>query len=294
MDKIESLTENRNPDSYNIDLLEVSQIVELMNNEDVKVVEAVAAQKSNIAKVVELVIASLKNKGRLFYVGAGTSGRLGLLDAVECPPTYGTSPEMVQALLAGGDTAVLKAVEGAEDSRDNGKRDVSEKVKSCDVVVGIASSGSTPYVRGALEEARKIGASTALITCNKVQDDPVIDVIITLLTGPEIVTGSTRLKAGTATKMVLNMISTITMVKLGKVYGNLMIDLQVVNKKLQKRALGIIKTVTDLDTQKAEELLINAKGKVKIALAMYFLNSDYETARIELNENNGFLRQIIK
>jgi len=295
MQNIESLTEQRNPSSYNLDCLSPPEIIKLMNQEDYKVVQAVSEQNENIAKTVEMVVNSLTNNGTLFYIGAGTSGRLGILDSVECPPTFSTDPDIVQGIIAGGHEAFVKAVEGAEDSAENGANDIKERVKKNDVVIGIATSGSTPYVRGALKEAKKTGAKTALITCTKLhEDDPSIDILITPLVGPEILTGSTRLKAGTATKMILNMISTITMIKLGKVYENLMIDLKVVNKKLKKRALKIIKTLTNVDDETAQNLLEQAKGKVKPALVMYFLKVNYEIAEQRLKESNGFLRPLLK
>src|SRR5579875_261007 len=246
-------TEAQNPASTKLDEMTALEIVRLMNAEDARVVPAVAAQAEPLARAVEAIAERLRAGGRLFYVGAGTSGRLGVLDASECPPTYNTPPEMVQGLIAGGDVALRHAVEGAEDSAELGREDLKARgFNSQDTLVGIAASGRTPYVLGAMEYARGLGAFTVGLSC--VADSPVAkagDLDLTPVTGAELVTGSTRMKAGTATKLVLNMISTGVMVRLGYVYGNLMVNVQPTNTKLRDRAARIIATLTGLKTEDA-------------------------------------------
>ncbi|WP_312112412.1 N-acetylmuramic acid 6-phosphate etherase [Brevibacillus reuszeri] len=263
-------TESRNTASERLDQMSAIEVVTLMNQEDHKVAFAVQQVLPEIAEAVELIGQALENGGRLFYFGAGTSGRLGVLDAAECPPTFGTDPAMVQGIIAGGAAAMLNAIEGAEDSQELGQQDVRlHDVKKGDVVVGIAASGRTPYVIGALKEAKALGAQTISLSCNP---DPDIsqeaDVSINMLVGPEVVTGSTRLKAGSATKMALNMLTTASMVHLGKVYGNLMVNVQATNWKLRERAKRIVMEATGILYAEAERLLQEAAGDVRVAIVM--------------------------
>lgn len=290
------LTESINPKTLDIDCKSIEEIISIMNEEDKNVIKAVQDEKDNIVKVVESVIYSLSNGGRLFYVGAGTSGRLGVLDAAECPPTFGTKPEMVQGIIAGGNKALTIAVEGAEDDEEKGSQVILEqRVNNKDIVIGITTSGTTPYVIAALKQSHLMGAKTVLLSCNPLSKKKTyIDYYITPLVGPEIITGSTRLKAGTATKMILNMITTTSMIKLGKVYKNLMVDLQANNQKLKKRSINIIKILTNLEDEKAIELLKQAKGNLKIALVMYLKKVDYNTALNHLKINNYILRKALE
>jgi len=266
----ELTTEMRNQASERLDQMTSLEIVTLMNEEDKKVAHAVELVLPEVAKAVDLITAALDKGGRLYYFGAGTSGRLGVLDAAECPPTFGTDAELVQGVIAGGAAALLHAIEGAEDSMETGREDVRRhNVQAKDVVVGIAASGRTPYVQGALAEAKIRGAAVIALTCNPT---PLIsegvDVSINVVVGPEVVTGSTRLKAGTATKMVLNMLTTATMVRLGKVYGNLMVNVQATNQKLRERAKLIVQEVTAVTYAEAEKLLAAANGDVRVAIVM--------------------------
>ena len=261
-------TEKRNPASAGIDTMSTLEMVTLINNEDKKVALAVEKILPDIAKAIDIVADHLKQGGRLIYMGSGTSGRLGILDAVECPPTYSTDPAMVQGLIAGGYPAIFQAKEGAEDSEAEGHKDIVEmEVSSRDVVMGLTASGRTPYVIGGLDEARKAGAAVLGLTCS---EHPSIerhcDLCLVVLPGPEVITGSTRMKAGTAEKMVLNMISTGTMVKLGKVRGNLMIDVKASNAKLMERALGIIRTVTGCSESEAMKMLTFHSGSARAAV----------------------------
>lgn len=290
------ITESRNPLSDDLDEQSIDSIVELMNAQDQMVVEAVGRERESIGAAVAMIVTALKNGGRLFYVGAGTSGRLGMLDAAECPPTFSTDRELVQAMIAGGPTALIAAVEGAEDSATAGAADVQARgVRPGDVVVGISASGSTPYVHGALQAAKDLAAATVLLACNPVdwRGMAYIDQGITPVVGPELISGSTRLKAGTATKMVLNMLSTATMIKLGKVYGNYMVDVHVSNQKLRRRAIGIIQALTGLDDQEAAAVLDAARGKVKPALVMALRNVELNDAEALLTEHNGYVRAVI-
>ncbi len=269
-DRSKLLTELRNPDSTNLDALSVADAVELMHRQDLIAVEAVGKEKKSIASAVEIVAGQLRQGGRLLYFGAGTSGRLGVLDASECPPTFRADPETVQGVIAGGMEAMFKAKEGAEDSADGGAADVDSKhVTAKDVVMGIAAGGTTPYVHGALKRAKELGAKTIFLSCvQPVPNEPPVDVVIRPLTGPEVVTGSTRMKAGTATKLVLNAISTLAMVQLGKVYGNLMVDLKCSNSKLWDRGARIISTVTGIEKEPAMDVLKRSEGWVKAAIVM--------------------------
>jgi N-acetylmuramic acid 6-phosphate etherase len=291
-DRSKLLTELRLAESMNLDAMSVTEAVDLMNRQDAKALEAVVAEKANVAKAIDLAVAAFHQGGRLLYFGAGTSGRLGVLDASECPPTFRTDPEMVQGVIAGGEAAMFRAQEGAEDSPDDGAKAVdAKKVTTKDVVMGIATGGTTPYVHGALRRAKEIGAKTIFLSCvQPVPNEPPVDVVIRPLTGPEVVTGSTRLKAGTATKLVLNMITTLSMVQLGKVYENLMVDLKASNIKLVDRSARIISMVTGLDRDAAMEALKRADGHVKLAIVMHKRGVDAETAKRILSDAGGRLR----
>ena len=290
------ITEKRNPRTANIDLASPIEIVDLINAEDARVPEAVRSQREAIARAIEIAEATFRSGGRLFYVGAGTSGRLGVLDASEMPPTYGTNPEMVQGIIAGGHKALTRSQEGAEDRLESAVEDLqAHGVRAGDFVIGIAASGTTPYVRRALAHARDVGARTGLVACspppNETRD--LVDVLILPITGPEVVTGSTRMKAGTATKLVLNTITTGAMIRLGKTYGNLMVDLRATNKKLEDRSERIIVEVCDLSRDEARGLLDRAGGTVKTAIAMHFLDVSREDAERALEKAGGVIRRAI-
>jgi N-acetylmuramic acid 6-phosphate etherase len=297
-------TEQRNPASMDIDARSVKQILALINSEDKRVARAVEAEIPFIREAVELVVGAFKHGGRLFYVGAGTSGRLGILDAVECPPTYGTPPGMVRGLIAGGDAAVFKAQEGAEDKEDNGAREIDRvRVNDKDVVCGIAASLRTPYVIGAVKRAKQRGAKTLYVTTNPrssvyspefTELADVIDVAICPDVGPEVIMGSTRMKSGTAQKLVLNMISTTAMIRLGKVYENMMIDLQMTNEKLRERAKRVVMTTTGASYAEAADYLERARGHVKTALVMIKANVTKEEAQRRLEKADGFVRAAIE
>ena len=289
-------TESRNLDSTNIDLKSTSEIVQIFHEEDRKAVAAVEAESEAIARAIELCIDAFRSGGRLFYVGAGTSGRLGVLDASECPPTFSTPPEMVQGIIAGGDVALHRSVEGEEDKPESGARAVREQqLTPRDVIVGIASSGRTPYVIGALKEAHTIGATTMFLCCVPPPEElkEWVTHFITPIVGPEIIAGSTRLKAGTATKLVLNMLTTVSMVKLGKVYNNLMVDVHASNTKLVARSIRIVQAVTGVDTAKAEAALAEAGGRAKLAIVMLTKGLNPTDANALLEKHSGFLRQIL-
>ena len=267
-----------------------------MNAEDRSVADAVATQRNEIAQLISLTEDAFRRNGRLFYVGAGTSGRLGVLDASECPPTFGSDPEMVQGLIAGGFPAILRAQEGAEDSPAGGAAAMDEhNVSEVDVVVGIAASGTTPYVHGAIERARARGARTGFIACTPIPETvrANVDVAAIAIVGPEVVTGSTRLKAGTATKMILNMITTGAMIRIGKTYGNLMVDLKATNEKLRDRSERIVAEVCDVPREKARDLLAAADKRVKTAIVMYKLGVDREGALRALAEAGGVIRRVV-
>jgi len=289
------ITEQRNENSLNIDSKSVEEIIEIFNTEDQKAVSAVIKEKDNIARAVRMIVESFKKGGRLFYVGAGTSGRLGVLDSAECPPTFGVDREMVQGIIAGGYEALVRSIERAEDKPEDGAFAIKDRnINSRDTVVGIASSGRTPFVMGALEEAHKLGAKTVLLQCNPLKVRmSYVDVFILPIVGPEIITGSTRLKAGTATKLILNMLSSISMIKMGKVYNNLMVDVQAWNAKLVDRSKRLIAEVGEVDHEKATELLEMAKGSAKIAIVMARRDIGYEEAVSLLRENDGSLRKVI-
>jgi N-acetylmuramic acid 6-phosphate etherase len=290
------LTERRNPRTEGIDLATPRQIVDLINAEDQQVAEAVAAAAPEITRALELLEATFRGGGRLVYVGAGTSGRLGVLDAAECPPTFGTPPAMVLGVIAGGSTALLRAVEGAEDNLEAGMASMDERqVGMRDMVVGIAASGVTPFVRAALGRAQTLGARTALVTCS---EPPALlretcDVCIVLRTGPEVVTGSTRMKAGTATKLVLNTLTTGAMIRLGKTYGNLMVDLQATNAKLVDRGQRIVMEVTGVSRDEAQAAIVAAGGKVRTAIVMLRTGTSLEEADRLLAEHDYHLRPIL-
>jgi N-acetylmuramic acid 6-phosphate etherase len=279
----------------NLDAMSVEDAVALMNTEDAAAVAAVAAERANVARAVELVATALRAGGRLIYFGAGTSGRLGVLDASECPPTFRSDPDMVQGVIAGGEAAMFRAQEGAEDKPQDGAAAVDAKsVGPGDVVFGIAAGGTTPFVHGALRRAAERGAKTIFLSCvQPVADEPAVDLVIRPLTGPEVVTGSTRLKAGTATKLVLNTVSTLAMVRLGKVYGNLMVDLRATNQKLWDRGTRIVATVTGLGREPSMELLKRAEGHVKTAIVMHSRGVTLDQARGLLERAGGSLRQAL-
>ncbi len=289
-------TEKRNPRSTHIDTLSTLEIVDLINSEDQTVPQAVGTQREKIAAAIDLIVDCFREGGRLFYVGAGTSGRLGVLDASECPPTFGVQPTLVQGIIAGGRRALVRSIEGAEDHADDGAKAVDKKqVGPKDVVVGLAACGMTPFVRGALQRARRIGAATVFVTCApEAVKSLTADIIINPVVGPEVITGSTRMKAGTATKLVLNMLTTTTMVKLGKVHGNLMVDLRAVNNKLRDRSVRIVMELTRLSRRQAQALLQRAERKVKAAIVMHFRKVDLPGALRILDQCGQLLRKAIQ
>ena len=297
-------TEQRNFASMDIDARPITEALTIINSEDIKVAYAVQQEIPYIAKAVELVVHAFKNGGRLIYVGAGTSGRLGVLDAAECPPTFGSDPEMVQGLIAGGERAMFKAQEGAEDKEEGGAKDIDTKeVGPRDVVCGIAASLRTPYVIGAVKRAKERGAKTLYVTTNP-RDRfylpeyealaKAVDISICTVVGPEVVMGSTRMKSGTAQKLVLNMITTAAMIRLGKVYENMMIDLQMTNLKLKERAKKIVMTITGASYDTAATTLDAAHGHVKSALVMIKAGVTYNEAQARLKQADGFVRAAIE
>lgn len=294
LDKL--VTESVNENSKNIDRVSTEKMVEIINAEDKKVADAVEKEKKNIAAAVDEITAALKNGGRLIYMGAGTSGRLGILDASECPPTYGVSSELVKGLIAGGEEAIRNSIENAEDSKEEAVEHLENiNFSKNDFLVGIAASGSTPYVIGGLEYAKSLGAKTAALSCNpdsKIAE--IAEISIAPVVGPEVVTGSTRMKAGTAQKMVLNMLSTATMIKLGKVYKNYMVDLQVKNNKLAERAKNMIMAVSEVSYKKAEKYLEKTDNNVKLAIMMLNSGLEKEKAEEELTKYEGRLAEAIQ
>ena len=294
-DRSHLLTEQRLHESMSLDTMNIDDAVALMNAQDALVVAAVAAERANIARAIELVVVALRAGGRLLYFGAGTSGRLGILDASECPPTFHTDPQMVQGVIAGGEAAMFKSQEGAEDkSEDGGAAADAKNLGPTDIAMGIAAGGTTPFVHGALGRARQRAAKTIFLCCvQPTADEPLVDVIIRPLTGPEVVTGSTRLKAGTATKLVLNTISTLAMVQLGKVHENLMVDLRATNQKLHDRATRIVMMLTGLARQQSIDLLQQAQGHLKIAVLMHRRGIEFDAATQLLNRCDGRLRQAL-
>jgi N-acetylmuramic acid 6-phosphate etherase len=289
-------TEKRNPNTMNLDTLSVEQALIRMNNEDQKVPTAIKSVLPEIKKAIDLIVKQFNKSGRLIYMGAGTSGRLGLLDAVECVPTFGVSSKKVQGLIAGGEKAFIKAVEGAEDSVAMGGDDLKNvKLTPNDIVCGIAASGRTPYVIGGLNYAKSIGTPTIAIACNSNSEiGKCADIAIEVNLGPEFLTGSTRLKSGTAQKLILNMLSTISMIQIGKVYKNLMVDVQPTNEKLIERAKKIIMLSTDVDYDTASKKYYEADKNVKLAIVMILTGEIKEKATISLKKANGFIRKVGK
>lgn len=288
-----SSTEDRNPNSYDLDLKSTREILDIINGEDQKIVIKVNEAMDQIEVLVDEVIKTFNNAGRLFYLGAGTSGRLGVLDASETVPTFSVDPKMVTGLIAGGDNALRNPIENAEDSKDAAKVDLQkENLTENDFVIGIAASGRTPYAIGAIEYAKEIGAKTGSIACNKeAKISSYADFPIEIETGAEVLSGSTRMKAGTATKLVLNMITTTAMIKIGKVYDNLMVDVKPTNEKLVDRATKIISEISGCDYEKSNELLKDANNNVKLAIIMATKDVDYEKASEILEKNKGFIRE---
>ena len=289
-------TEQRNPNTMNIDTLSTLEMVKLINQEDHHVAEAVSLVTDKIAGAIDVIADRLSKGGRLIYCGAGTSGRLGILDAVECPPTYSTEPEMVQALMAGGYPAIFKAVEGAEDSKELGVQDMKNiRFTSGDVLVGIAASGRTPYVLGCMEYAKELGAPTVSVTCCPGSMlDEFADIGIATAPGPEVVTGSTRMKSGTAQKMVLNMLSTGTMIKLGKVYGNLMVDVKPSNEKLIRRCVTIVCAATECSEEAATAALEACGYRPKVAIVMVLCGVNADEAREMLARADGRVAKVLE
>lgn len=295
--KLENLTtESRNSSSLNIDKVSTLDMVKIINNEDKKVALAVEKELVKIAEAIDGIVSGMQKGGRLIYIGAGTSGRLGILDASECPPTYGVSEELVQGVIAGGTEAIFRAKEGAEDSKELAIEDLKSKnITENDTIVGLAASGRTPYVIGGLEYANKIGALTVSITCNANSEvAKVSKVSIAPVVGAEVVTGSTRMKAGTAQKLVLNMLSTGTMIKLGKVYGNLMVDVRATNKKLVERAKKIVCEATGVDREVAEKVLKETNYDVKLSILMILTGLDINEAKEKLSQNKGYIAKAME
>ena len=290
------VTESRNKETMGLDQMTPLEIVTVMNREDGKAVEAVEEVLPQIAQAIVWCTDSLKQKGRIIYIGAGTSGRLGVLDAVECPPTFGVSPDVVVGLMAGGPPAFVRAVEGAEDSQIMGEEDLKEiHLSPADIVIGLAASGRTPYVIYGLRYAKKIGCRTVAVSCNRDSEiGKEADLAIEPVPGPEVLTGSTRLKAGTVQKMVLNMISTGSMVGIGKVYQNLMVDVVQTNMKLITRAENIVMTATGCTREEARDSLEEAEGSVKLAITMILLQCSAKSAKTRLNRAGGYVRNAIQ
>jgi N-acetylmuramic acid 6-phosphate etherase len=290
------VTEQRNARTADIDLASALDIVDIIAAEDRRVPDAVFGQREPIAKAIEAAEAAFRAGGRLIYIGAGTSGRLGVLDASEMPPTFGTDPEMVQGVIAGGPAALTRSQEGAEDTIENAVVDLDVRgLKASDFVIGIAASGTTPYVRRALQHARSRGARTALVACSPPPPDMLahVDILIQPITGPEVVTGSTRMKAGTATKLVLNTITTGAMIRMGKTFGNLMVDLRATNEKLRDRSERIVMEVCEVDRAKSRELLDRAGGTVKTAIVMHFNSASRADAEAAIAKAGGMIRKAV-
>ena len=295
LDLGQMVTESRDPDTMNLDQMNPLEIITVMNNEDRKIADAIQPWLPKISKIVEWAIESLDNGGRIIYMGAGTSGRLGVLDAAECPPTFGVSPKIVEGMIAGGSSAFIKAVEGAEDNKELGKEDlVAHDLNKNDIVIGLAASGRTPYVIGGLDYAGSIGCHTAAISCNKdCAIGKAAEIAVDAVVGPEILTGSTRLKAGTAEKMILNMISTATMVGIGKTYENLMVDVMQTNEKLHARAENIVMTATGVSKETAKIKIKEAEGNCKTAITMILAECTKEEAVERLKAAKGHIRKAI-
>ena len=288
-------TEQRNPVSMSIDTASVAEILRIINREDHRVAEAVAAELPHIEEAVHLIVAAFRAGGRLFYVGAGTSGRLGILDASECPPTFGADPEMVQGIIAGGREAMFRSQEGAEDFEETGAEAVDVAgISPPDILCGIAASRRTPFVVGAVKEARRRGCPTIFVTCTPREEFNLpVDVAICVVPGPEVIMGSTRMKSGTAQKLVLNMLTTASFIRLGKVYENMMVDLQMTNRKLRERSKRTLMLVAGMDYDASSRLLELAGGHVKTALVMHLADVDLVEARERLERADGFVRPAI-
>ncbi|WP_226643330.1 N-acetylmuramic acid 6-phosphate etherase [Mesobacillus subterraneus] len=288
-------TEQQNPKTMNIDLMSTEEIITVINQEDTLVPNVLARQVPNISEVVDKIVAAFKNGGRLIYIGAGTSGRLGIIDASECPPTFGTDSGLVIGIIAGGKEAMTEALEGVEDDKDQGKADlVNINLTPDDIVVGIAASGRTPYTIGALEYAKELGATTVSVVCSKDSEmEKISDHTIAAVVGPEVITGSTRMKAGTAQKLVLNMLSTASMIKLGKVYGNLMVDVQMTNEKLHNRAVNIVKMATGASDEEARVAIKEQNYHTKAAILQVTTGLRGTEAKELLEKHEGYLRNAI-
>ena len=294
MKKTKNITESQNINSIDIDTKNISDIVKIFNDDNKDIINGISNSLDDIKDVVDITLQSLLNGGRLFYVGAGTSGRLGVLDAAECKPTFSVDDDMVQGIIAGGEKALSESIEGAEDKIDGVDEIINiKRISSNDVVIGISCSGGAPFVLEFLKQSKAAKAETVLITFNDIEEEEYINKTLKVFVGPEIISGSTRMKSGTATKMILNMISTITMIKLNKTYGNYMVDLKVVNKKLLLRAVNIIKSLTGASSDEAEELVSRSKGKVKNALIMKKIGVSYLESIELIKKFDGSLRSII-
>lgn len=288
-------TEQQNPASKFLDTLAIGEIIDLMNREDRKIPDALRKEKKHIQASIELIVERLKSGGRIFFVGAGTSGRLGVMESAELPPTFNTPPPMAQAMMAGGRQAVFRSQEGAEDNAHRAKIEIKKRVRKGDVVVGIAASGVTPFVQSALTQAKKVGATTILVTCNA--QPPVrrkADIAIAPQVGAEIIAGSTRLKSATATKMILNMLTTASMIQLGKVFGNRMVDLQPKSRKLRERGLRLIQEMTGASRKEAQRFFRASPARVKTAILMARKKISYLKAQAALKKSHGFLRSALK
>jgi N-acetylmuramic acid 6-phosphate etherase len=288
-------TEQQNPKTMNIDLMSTEEIITVINQEDTLVPNVLARQVPNISEVADQIVAAFKNGGRLVYVGAGTSGRLGIIDASECPPTYGTDPGLVVGVIAGGKEAMTDAIEGVEDDKQQGQTDMKGiSLTDKDVVVGIAASGRTPYTIGALEYAKQLGAVTVSVVCSKDSEmEKISDYTIAAVVGPEVITGSTRMKAGTAQKLILNMLSTASMIKMGKVYGNLMVDVQMTNEKLHNRAVNIVKMATGASDEEARAAIQEQNYHTKAAILQIITGLKDSEAKNLLEKHDGYLREAI-
>jgi len=290
------VTESRNENTMNIDMLSTMEMVKVINDEDKKVAFAVEKELENIAKAIDKISFAFLNGGRLIYIGAGTSGRLGILDASECPPTFGTPASLVVGLIAGGEKAILKAVENAEDNKELCVKDLKNiNFNSKDILVGIAASGRTPYVMGGIEYAKELEATTVSVSCNPNSIlAEAVEIPISPVVGPEVVTGSSRMKAGTAQKLVLNMLTTGSMIKIGKVYGNLMVDVEATNEKLVERQKKIVMEATECTREEAENALNQVEGHCKTAILMILGGLEPNEAKELLAEKNGFIREALK
>ncbi|MFA1015362.1 N-acetylmuramic acid 6-phosphate etherase [Dubosiella newyorkensis] len=289
-------TEQENPRTKQLSAMGIREAIEIMNEENLQAVKCIESQYDRLERVIEMTSDALERGRRIVYIGAGTSGRIGLLDAVECPPTFGVDYETVIGLIAGGENAFVKAVEGAEDSKEQGRADLEAiHLSKEDVVIGLAASGRTPYVIGALEYARQIGAHRAAIVCNeKSPISQICPLTIEAIAGPEVLTGSTRLKAGTATKLICNMISTLSMIRIGKVYKNYMVDVKMTNEKLKTRAVNIVMSVTDCSKEQAQKALEMAQGQVRNAIVMILLGCSKEEAEAALEQAGGQIQKLVK